>query len=162
MAGSPEYLDMLDNFQISHEYFDNREQAWERLTWSWDWFEVSQNFVTLNRLADVSLTLLEYEYGDRSRNEILIEARQLHIQKNKGYAGHTDDPWSNFRLANKFKVSTAQGLYVRLSDKYSRLISLRTDANNDQVGEPITETLRDFFAYCLIALCILMEGIDYV
>lgn len=162
MNGSPEYLALLDQFEVPHRYFDDKEQAWAYLDWSWDWFEQAQNDTTIDRLADTALTLLEYEYGDKTRHDILVEARSLHARKNKGYAGNSKDRWANFRLANKFRSTAVDGVYIRLSDKYSRLKSLRSDPDNDQVDEPITETLRDFFAYLLIAQCLRMEGQDYV
>jgi len=44
-----------------------------------------------------------------------------------------------------------------MTDKWSRIQSLRRDASNDRVGESILDTLRDLAAYALIAVCLIEE-----
>jgi hypothetical protein len=113
----------------------------------------------LTDLAGIAFELLAV-MRDTSIAEVISEALSLHHRKNAGYAGHSNDPWANFRLATLFGVTPSQGVLVRLSDKYSRLQSLQASANNDQVGESYNDTLADFAAYCLIAVCLLEEEAD--
>lgn len=89
----------------------------------------------------------------------LVESlKELHIKKNAGYSGKDNpDPWSNFREAEKFGVSPVQGCLIRMSDKYSRIITLLKNTENEQVGESIKETLQDLAAYAMIAICLIEE-----
>ena len=90
--------------------------------------------------------------------ELLEEMKSLHVRKNAGYSGKDNpDPWANFRMAESFGVSAFQGCLVRMSDKYIRVTNLVKDADNEQVGENIKDTLFDLAAYALIAVCLLEE-----
>jgi hypothetical protein len=92
--------------------------------------------------------------------QIAQAGMDLHVRKNAGYAGMDNpDPWANFRMAEGFHVTAVQGCLVRLSDKYARAKSLRANPDNEQVGEAITETLRDAIAYPLIAVCLSEEAV---
>jgi hypothetical protein len=153
MAGSPAYLELLEGFKRPTKHFDTVEQAWENLEWAWDWFAMAQNETTLIRIAETCLVILEMTSEAKTRDDLLGEARRLHIAKNAGYAGQNPDPWSNIH----FGVRAEAGVYVRMSDKYSRIKSLRSNPDNEQVGESILDTVRDLFAYSLIALCIRKE-----
>lgn len=88
---------------------------------------------------------------------LLDELRELHIKKNAGYAGHSADPFANFRQCEAFGISATDGVITRMSDKWSRLQSLWADASNEQVGESIRDTLMDLSAYALILICLLEE-----
>lgn len=90
--------------------------------------------------------------------ELLETAKDLHINKNAGYAGADNpDPWANFRMSEAFGVNAVDGCLVRLSDKYIRVSNLRRQPSNERVGESIIDTLRDLSAYALIAVCLLEE-----
>lgn len=89
--------------------------------------------------------------------QLMEQLKELHIKKNAGYSGADPDPWANFREAEKFGVSPVQGCLIRLSDKYSRMIHLLQNTENDQVGENIRDTLMDLAAYAIIAICLIEE-----
>ena len=82
----------------------------------------------------------------------------LHLAKNAGYTGASPDRWANFRACNAFGISTVDGILTRMSDKWSRLQSVYSDAKNEQVGETIVDTLQDLAAYALILVCVISES----
>jgi hypothetical protein len=86
--------------------------------------------------------------------EITEEMKDIHARKNAGYAGDSDDPWANFRMAEMFGVSAFQGCLVRMSDKFIRIANLSKNPNNEQVGESIVDTLEDLANYAVIAICL--------
>jgi hypothetical protein len=76
--------------------------------------------------------------------------------KNQGYSPG-GDAWRNFRECESFGVPTEQGVMVRMSDKWMRLVSLIQSPDNDRVGESIIDTLEDLSVYSLILACIIEE-----
>jgi hypothetical protein len=98
------------------------------------------------------------ETGDPRYLAMLREMELLHRAKAAGYSGiGAVDTWANFREAERWGVSPLKGCLVRLGDKYRRLQNLVKNPANDQVGEPISETLTDLSAYALIARCLMEE-----
>jgi hypothetical protein len=91
---------------------------------------------------------------------LLNELADLHDRKNAGYAGHSADPFSNFRQCEAFGIAATDGVITRMSDKWSRLQSLWQNADNDRVGESIKDTLMDLAAYSLILVCLLEESAE--
>lgn len=90
--------------------------------------------------------------------KVLEEQRELHIRKNAGYSGLTNpDPWANFRRCEAFGVPAYIGCLIRFSDKYERMLNLIQNAENDQVNEPLRDTLMDMAAYAMIAICLYEE-----
>ena len=89
--------------------------------------------------------------------KLLDDMRDLHNRKNAGYAGQSNDPWTNFRECELFGITSADGVITRMGDKWSRLRSLWHNPKNEQVNEPITDTLMDLAAYSLILVCLLQE-----
>lgn len=47
---------------------------------------------------------------------------------------------------------------TRISDKYNRLCNLVTNADVDNLGESIEDTLKDMAAYCIMTLMALRNG----
>lgn len=92
--------------------------------------------------------------------DLLDQMKDLHIRKNAGYAGHSPDPWANFRMSEAFGVDPFHGCLVRMSDKYIRSSNLVKDSSLDQVGESVKDTLFDLAAYALIAICLMEENED--
>lgn len=154
MAGSPRYLELLDNL------FPNGVDV--PLIWEWvdqRWYHVTQNQnpYNLRELARAAYALLALGRKEPLK-DILGQAKDLHVRKNAGYAGAANpDPWANFRLSELFGIGPVQGVFVRMSDKYARITSLRADASNERVGESLWDTLADLAAYALIAVCLLEE-----
>jgi len=96
--------------------------------------------------------------GSKKFHALLDTMRQMHIDKNAGYAGADNpDPFANFRECERFGVSAFKGCMVRLSDKFIRTTNLIRDPTNERVGEKITDTLLDLAAYSLIAIILLQE-----
>lgn len=89
--------------------------------------------------------------------QLLEEMKTLHMSKANGYSGvNSEDTWRNFRLAQSFNVTPVQGVFVRMSDKWSRLQSLWQ--NPEVAGdEAIEDTLMDLASYALIAICLINE-----
>ena len=89
---------------------------------------------------------------------VLAEAAKLHEAKNRGYADDAD-PFKNFRAAIELGSDPLSGILIRMSDKWSRLCSLRRDPDNDRTNEPIRDTLMDLGVYALIAVAVLDEQV---
>lgn len=158
MAGSPIYLDMLNTFTHIQVIATTLDQIYTDIDRAWDALPVAPEEHHLRYLARVGFEALALETG-KEIPDLIIEAKDLHIRKNAGYAGHDQpDPWLNFRLCERFQLSPVQGVLVRMSDKMARIRSLRRSANNEQVGEAIHDTLADLIAYALIAICLMMEN----
>ena len=165
MAGSPEYLKLLDIIERgahdpSHPGNDH-VFVWEDIDNAWNLLVTDPERESyLMALADTSLRMYAQERGVTVA-DIVLTARESHINKNAGYAGADNpDPWANFRLSEIFGISPVRGVFVRMSDKYIRITNLRKDASNERVGENILDTLLDLAAYALIALCLVREGIE--
>lgn len=89
--------------------------------------------------------------------ELLDTMKDIHIKKNAGYCGDSPDAFKNFRQAELFGISAFQGCLVRMSDKFMRVANLSKNAEADQVGEAITDTLLDLANYAIIAICLYEE-----
>lgn len=107
--------------------------------------------------TDTVSKLLPSEGGDPAYLQLLEDMKQLHIKKNAGYSGDSQDRWANFRLSETFGISAFLGVMVRMSDKWIRITNLIKNPSFDQVGESIDDTLFDLAAYALIAICIRRE-----
>ncbi len=94
--------------------------------------------------------------SDSNYLKLLDEMREMHIAKSAGY-GKGEDAWANFRLSKGFGVSPFIGCLIRLSDKFTRVQNLSTNAGRDKVGEAITDTLMDLASYSIIAICLYRE-----
>lgn len=88
--------------------------------------------------------------------KMLEDMADLHRRKAAGYSGDKDT-WANFREAIDWGTTPLQGCLIRMGDKYRRAQNLVRNPANDQVGEPIKDTLQDLAAYALIAICLLNE-----
>lgn len=95
--------------------------------------------------------------GDKNYLDLLEKMKELHIKKNAGYSGDSQDRWANFRMSESFGVSAVLGCLVRMSDKFIRIKNLIKNPNNEQVGEAITDTLMDLASYALITICLINE-----
>src|SRR5574343_1694581 len=88
---------------------------------------------------------------------LLYEMWETHKKKNAGYSGSNPDPWSNFRRSETLGVSAWLGVTIRLTDKYSRMVSLINSPSNNQCNESLRDTLIDLASYALIIVCLLDE-----
>jgi hypothetical protein len=90
--------------------------------------------------------------------KIADEKIALSSAKNANYAGE-DNAWANFDLVEIVthgKITREQGIFVRMIDKVSRLGSLLFDGE-DQVGEAVTDTVKDLAIYADILYASLHE-----
>lgn len=90
--------------------------------------------------------------------ETFTSIHQLIQKKNADYTGNSDDPFANFRMVEHLshgKVSTEQGVFTRLSDKFSRLGSLM--GGGVAQNESIDDSLRDIIGYSILYLALLEE-----
>lgn len=153
MAGSPAYLELLADIGARPP----TQVTWNDLATAWYTVTQHPDRIELHQLASIAFDLIAQETHS-TKLLVMAEASQLHMAKNAGYAGaENPDPWANFRLASSFGVSPFDGVLVRLSDKWSRIQSLRRNPSNERIGESLLDTLRDLAAYALIAICIQQE-----
>lgn len=90
--------------------------------------------------------------------EVMGQAIELHARKNSNYAGFVEgDPYANFRQCENFDVAAWLGVLVRMSDKWSRIMTLAKGVP-DQVGESFEDTLIDIINYAAICVCLYREG----
>ena len=87
--------------------------------------------------------------------KILLKAAETHYRKNKNYASAAD-PFSNFKMCEAFGITAEQGVLVRMSDKWSRIVNLASGVK-DLVGESIKDTLLDLGVYSLILYTMMVE-----
>jgi hypothetical protein len=170
---SQQYIDLLDStaqnwmFEIFEQSSDSEvrhmmTEIWRDLQCYWSHRHrgaEARLFIEtdLEHLAMTALLLVARAKGETVSTLTQLMA-DLHRRKNAGYAGHSDDPWINFRCCEAFGIDACNGVITRLSDKWSRLQSLWCDPNNEQVGEAVEDTLLDFAAYSLILICLLREA----
>lgn len=90
----------------------------------------------------------------------LGEVEDIVREKNHDYTGGSDDPFSNFRLAELEGVRPEQGIMVRTQDKFQRI---RTFMNRGELkvdGEGIDDALHDVIGYMLLLKGMIKERID--
>lgn len=84
--------------------------------------------------------------------DLTLRMHEITKAKNSDYTGDSDDPFFNFKMGETLRFGTVeQGFLFRISDKFSRIISLTT--KDAQVkDESIEDTLLDLANYCLLFL----------
>jgi hypothetical protein len=138
---------------------------WEGAPASWNYIDVRWKFLTqkpshynLREMARAAFSLAAHAKG-LSFEQLKIQLRETHIEKNAGYAGADQpDPWANFRMSRVFGILPFDGVLVRMSDKYIRTLNLRRSSANEKVGESIFDSLIDLGSYALIGDCLLIEA----
>ena len=94
------------------------------------------------------------EGGHPRFNELLIEISKLHATKDHDYA--PTYPFENFMQCEKFGIPAWKGAMIRLSDKYSRIVSL-VQKEAKVTDESMRDTLLDLAAYSIIVLILREE-----
>ena len=89
--------------------------------------------------------------------KIFDELKKLHEQKDADYAA--GEPLSNFKRCEQFGIPAWKGVAVRLSDKYSRFVSL---ASSDAQHENLNDTLADLAVYAVICLALRKQDVKVV
>ncbi len=89
--------------------------------------------------------------------DLLVQIAELHAKKNHDYAEDTD-PLSNLKQAEKFGIPPYKGVFIRLSDKWSRIEELSKKPALI-VTESLQDTLMDNAVYSLLAIILMEEEI---
>ncbi len=87
------------------------------------------------------------------------DIHKLIQKKNADYTGNSDDPFANFRMVEHLshgKISTEEGLFTRLSDKFSRLGSLM--GGEEAKNESLEDTLKDIIGYSVLYLGLMKDN----
>ena len=92
--------------------------------------------------------------------DIFQELIDLHKAKDADYSGEGGS-LSNFTLSEAFGVPAWKGAAIRMSDKWSRFMSLMGhDGLSAVVDETLDDTLRDLAVYAVIVLALLRDAGD--
>lgn len=76
---------------------------------------------------------------------------ELTRRKNTDYTGDASDPFKNFKAAPTLGVSTVEeGIFVRMTDKMSRLAGFIRNGKLLVEDEKIEDTLEDLAVYSII------------
>ncbi len=85
---------------------------------------------------------------------IFNELIELHKAKDTDYSGENGS-LSNFRACEAFGVPAWKGAAIRMSDKWSRFMSLMANGESAAVkDEPLEDTLKDIAVYAVIVLAL--------
>jgi len=111
-----------------------------------------------NNQFESLLSELTHERFDKVKDEI----NSLYCAKNQDY--NDGDCWSNFQESEKIDVPVTKGIIVRMTDKFSRVLSLiRKHYRNIAPAvkdEKLEDTLIDLAVYSLIAVLSLRREQD--
>lgn len=89
--------------------------------------------------------------------ELTAQARELMRRKNHDYSG-TTKTFANFeRVAAMDICSVEQGFFVRLCDKFSRLITLTAEGKTMVKDESVRDTIIDMINYPILYLAWMEE-----
>ncbi len=98
-------------------------------------------------------------YGHPEFYELLNEMKELHSKKNHDYAGD-GNPLANFKECERFGVSAFLGCFIRMTDKYMRILNFIKSGNLSVNSESIEDTLKDLSVYSLIDIILFRELMD--
>lgn len=94
-------------------------------------------------------------FGDPRFYELLEEVSDLHSRKNHDYS-RQDEPLSNFKRSQAFGVEPWRGIFIRMSDKWSRIEEL--SKGKQPKNESLRDSLIDNAVYSLLAIILLDES----
>jgi hypothetical protein len=87
---------------------------------------------------------------------LLREMAEIHAAKNKDYAGK--DYFSNFKMCEDIGIPSWKGVFIRMTDKFSRIVNLIANNREAHVKtESLEDTLIDLANYAIITLILLKE-----
>jgi len=114
-----------------------------------DWMMEEVLLMGTNTIVEQGVTIPANTYADWFRQEV-EHLCALTTAKNQNYAT-ADDAWQNFRLISHMsngRISVADGLLTRMSDKFQRVVNLLGGAENN--FESVADNLRDLAVYSII------------
>ena len=95
-------------------------------------------------------------YGHPQFYEIIEELKRLHSVKNHDYAGEAD-PLANLRECERINIPAFTGCFVRIQDKYMRLMNFIKSGTLLVKDESVRDTLRDMAVYSILAMILYDE-----
>jgi hypothetical protein len=85
------------------------------------------------------------------QNQTFVRCSMLLERKNKDYAGESTDALSNFKCVEHFGITSAtQGVLVRLTDKYARVVNILKSGKINVQSETLEDTIDDAINYLVI------------
>jgi len=81
--------------------------------------------------------------------EIIEEMKQIHSAKNQDYAKESD-PLDNLKQCQKIGIAPHIGCFIRMQDKFSRLMNLIGGKEAQVKDESISDTLTDLAVYSVL------------
>lgn len=96
------------------------------------------------------------EGGHPEFYRLLDELAALHAAKNADYSG--DNPLRNLRLCEQIGVDAWRGVLVRMSDKWSRVVTLANHPTSQVKDESLDDSLKDLAVYALLAIILRREA----
>ena len=97
------------------------------------------------------------KYGHKRFYELLAEISDLHSRKNHDYAG-TEDPLANFKECERMGLPAYRGCFLRIQDKYMRILNFLKAGNLTVKMESVKDTLQDLAVYSLIMIILYEES----
>jgi carbonic anhydrase/acetyltransferase-like protein (isoleucine patch superfamily) len=95
----------------------------------------------------------------RLHKEFTDKMHETTKKKNSDYTGgSTDDPFKNFKAVEVGGVTTEQGFFTRLTDKYMRLAGFVNGNTLKVKDESVEDTLLDMANYCILFACYLKDN----
>lgn len=89
-------------------------------------------------------------------NEELTIIAELLESKNADYGGIDGDVLENIKMCQMLDICAAeQGILIRMTDKYKRLINLLKGKEGPKVkSETTTDTIRDLIGYLILLMAV--------
>jgi len=84
--------------------------------------------------------------------ELINEILELYRAKNNDYNSNKENGYENFMQCEKIGLPAWKGVIVRLTDKWSRILTLAGGKEQKVKSESIKDTLRDNAVYSLICI----------
>lgn len=94
----------------------------------------------------------------RASARVFVEAARLQAKKNADYADSKTDPYRNFRQCAAGGIPVWKGVWVRMTDKWSRLQKFVRGGELQVTDETGRDTLVDLINYACICLATFDEG----
>lgn len=96
------------------------------------------------------------KHGHPDFYKLLDEIAKLHSNKNHDYSG--EDALSNLRLCEEINIPAYLGVYVRMSDKWSRITEFFKKRKLKVKDESVIDTLKDLAVYSLLCIILYKEN----
>lgn len=120
------------------------------------WFDECKEYIASKEPCHCSE---EKKTGVARLKELHRECVKISESKTQDYATD-EDPWKNFKSAERVGVDPFRGVLIRLLDKIGRICEIARKGYHAVGDETIYDTLKVASNYCLIAICVKEEMDD--